>query len=99
MPTIRFPVDDVPEGEGRVVGGLDREFAVFKLKGRLYAMDNACGHRGGPLGEGLVEDGVVICPWHGWEFEIATGRSLVMPDMAQATFPVEVLGPEAEIRY
>jgi nitrite reductase/ring-hydroxylating ferredoxin subunit len=36
--------------------------------------DNTCLHVGGPLAEGLVEDGCVVCPWHGWTYDLATGR-------------------------
>ena len=71
------PVDDIPLGQGRayVVGG--RSIAVFRPRdGGLFAIDNHCPHRGGPLAEGVVGNGTVICPLHGWKIELASGRCL-----------------------
>src|SRR5205823_203094 len=44
--------------------------------GRLFALDNRCPHRGGPLSDGIIAAGTVICPSHGWKFELETGRCL-----------------------
>ena len=43
-------------------------------RGQLAAMDNLCPHRGGPLSEGWLEDGKVVCPWHAWAFDRRTGE-------------------------
>jgi nitrite reductase/ring-hydroxylating ferredoxin subunit len=51
-----------------------RLFAVFEVPGGLFVTDGACPHKGGPLAEGLVRDGVVTCPWHWYSYELATGR-------------------------
>ena len=67
-------VDAVPVGQGRcyVVG--DREVAVFRQRnGTLFATQNRCPHRQGPLSEGLVGDGRVICPLHAHQFNLETG--------------------------
>jgi len=69
------PLDAISPGQGRayVVGG--RVIAVFRERdGRLFAIDNHCPHRGGPLADGIAGDGTVICPLHGWKIELATGR-------------------------
>ncbi len=69
------PLDDISPGQGRayVVGG--RIIAVFRERdGRLFAIDNHCPHRGGSLADGIVGDGTVICPLHGWKIELGTGR-------------------------
>lgn len=58
---------------GKLVEVQGRKLAVFNLEGKLYAIDNACTHVGGPLAEGKVANGEVICPWHGSRFEIKTG--------------------------
>ncbi len=42
--------------------------------GKLSALDNWCPHRRGPLGQGWLEDGKVVCPWHAWAFDLATGE-------------------------
>ena len=52
------------------------QIALFKLEGKIYALDNACPHMGGPLGEGEIEDEVVTCPWHGWQFDIKNGHNI-----------------------
>ena len=67
-------VEAVPLGQGRcyVVG--DREVAVFRQRnGTLFATQNRCPHRQGPLAEGLVGDGRVICPLHAHQFNLETG--------------------------
>ncbi|MHB2019417.1 MAG: Rieske (2Fe-2S) protein [Candidatus Xenobia bacterium] len=95
---LRFKPADVPPGE-RIVLEVDdmRSVAVFNLDGEFYAIDNLCPHRGGPLGDGWVEHGVVTCPWHGWEFEIKTGQSTAFDHLCQAVYPVRVVGDEGEV--
>lgn len=85
-------VSDVPAGEGRVVEAGGRVLAVFNVQGRFFAIDNACSHRGGPLGEGDVEDGVVTCPWHAWRWDVRTGANVNNPAVTLACFPVRVEG-------
>jgi nitrite reductase/ring-hydroxylating ferredoxin subunit len=79
---------------------------VFNVAGHLYALHNRCPHRGGALCLGPVtgtalgdagfdfvygrEGELIRCAWHGWEFEIATGRSLADPSVRARTFPVAV---------
>jgi len=71
------PVDAVPIGEGRAYSIDGLTIAVFRPRdGRLYALENRCPHRGGPLADGIVGVGTVICPLHGWKFELASGRCL-----------------------
>jgi nitrite reductase/ring-hydroxylating ferredoxin subunit len=49
--------------------------AIFRYDGKLSAVSNACQHQNGPLGEGRVIDGLVTCPWHGFQYDPADGRS------------------------
>ena len=79
---------DVPEGGVRAFEAAGRKIAVYRIGGALFAMDGVCPHRGGPIGEGTVENGIAVCPWHGWRFEARTGRCLNTPGNAQACFPV-----------
>lgn len=58
------------------------EVAVFRLGDEAVAYENACPHQGGPVGEGIVEDGTVTCPWHAWCFDLRTGR-LTLGDFAE----------------
>lgn len=67
-------VEEIPLGQGRafVVGG--EEVAVFRQRdGQVFALQARCPHRGGPLADGLVGNGLVLCPLHGWAIELATG--------------------------
>jgi len=67
-------VSRIPEGQGRcyVVGS--REIAVFRQRGgRLFAAENRCPHRQGPLAEGVLGGGRIICPLHGHQFNLETG--------------------------
>ena len=79
---------DVQPGEGRVVEAEGRTIALFNVDGRYYAIDNACPHRGGPLGEGDVEGAVVACPWHAWRWDVTTGANTNNPAVKVACYPV-----------
>jgi nitrite reductase (NADH) small subunit/3-phenylpropionate/trans-cinnamate dioxygenase ferredoxin subunit len=83
-------ISDIPPGTAKVVEVQNIEVALFNLDGQIYAIDNMCQHAGGPLGEGKIKDDVVICPWHGYRYNIKTGRYLKNPDMSVACYPVQV---------
>jgi len=68
--------DALREGQGRTVEVAGRDYALFRINGKVYALDSACPHEGGPLGQGDVQHGVVTCPWHGWRFSACTGCSI-----------------------
>jgi 3-phenylpropionate/trans-cinnamate dioxygenase ferredoxin subunit len=70
---------DVPVGEVRVVRCGERSLALSNVDGDLYAIDNVCTHDGGPLGEGRLRNGRVICPRHGAAFDAKTGKVLSLP--------------------
>ena len=82
---------DIPEG-GRLVVSLPKgqDVVLFKINGTVYALDNACPHMGGPLGEGEVENDVVTCPWHGWQFNIKTGECINVPGDDAACIKITV---------
>ncbi|SMP77966.1 Ferredoxin subunit of nitrite reductase or a ring-hydroxylating dioxygenase [Neorhodopirellula lusitana] len=66
----------------------ERIIAVFRHQGSWFAMDAMCSHQGGPLAEGVVKDGCVTCPWHGWQYDLATGVQLINKQPLQETFQV-----------
>jgi nitrite reductase/ring-hydroxylating ferredoxin subunit/DMSO/TMAO reductase YedYZ heme-binding membrane subunit len=68
-------VDDIAENRGRVVTVAGERLAVFRYDGKISAMSNACQHQNGPLGEGKVVDGFVVCPWHGYQYKPDCGAS------------------------
>ena len=69
------PVDQVPMGQGQSFRIGNREIAVFRCRdGRLLAVANRCPHKAGPLSEGIVGNGKVVCPLHGHKFDLSTGE-------------------------
>jgi nitrite reductase (NADH) small subunit len=85
------PVYFIPLGEGRAYTVHGLTIAVFRQRdGHLFAVDNSCPHRGGPLADGVVGAGKVICPLHAWKFNLETGRCLGENATIQ-TYPVQVV--------
>lgn len=82
--------DDLPTGEGRVVEIDGREVALFNVDGAIYAVENTCCHRGGPLGEGELDGSTVTCPWHLWQFDVKTGECQNSPGDRVRTYDVVV---------
>jgi nitrite reductase/ring-hydroxylating ferredoxin subunit len=85
-------VGDLAAGEAVVVEAEGRSVALFNVDGTYYAIDNACPHRGGPLGEGDIEGRVVSCPWHAWRWDVSTGANVNNPAVRVACFPVRLEG-------
>ena len=69
-------VAEVPAGTIRELQVEGKAVAVANVGGKIYAINNTCLHRGGPLGEGSLEGQVVTCPWHGWQFDVTNGKAL-----------------------
>ena len=89
---------DIEPGGMIVVEFNDLDVAIANVDGELFAFDAECPHAGGPLDEGDVEGKIVICPWHGAEFDMATGEALTLPAMeAVTTFKVRVQGQDIQI--
>ena len=84
-----------------ILAGTIREFqvngktiALANVDGTFYAVNNTCLHRGGPLGQGELEDKVVTCPWHGWQYDVTTGKVTMNPSVGVDTYAVEVRGED-----
>jgi nitrite reductase/ring-hydroxylating ferredoxin subunit len=69
---------DVRAGRGWPATVNGQPIAVFSVDGELHAVDNVCRHIGSPLDDGVVEDGCVICPWHGWRYRLSTGDQVTV---------------------
>jgi len=69
----------------------DKTICVANVNGEISAMDNICLHRGGPLGAGVISEGKVVCPWHGWEWDPKTGQA-GPPGAKIAVYPVKIEG-------
>jgi nitrite reductase/ring-hydroxylating ferredoxin subunit len=70
---------DIPPGGAHAVEVAGRSIGLFNVDGVIYAIDNICTHDNAPLSEGVVSDGCVVCPWHGAQFDLATGQVLTPP--------------------
>ncbi|MFA7248262.1 MAG: non-heme iron oxygenase ferredoxin subunit [Dehalococcoidia bacterium] len=89
---------DVPVNEVRVVGCRGRSLALSNVDGEYYAIDNVCTHDGGPLGEGRIRNGRVICPRHGAAFDAKTGRVISLPAVKSVqAYPVTRRGEDLYI--
>ncbi len=86
--------DAVPAGGFRCVEVEGERILLYEVSGVLYATSATCAHQGGPLDLGLFENGVVTCPWHGWQFNVRTGESVFDPGRRVATYPVSVEGDD-----
>jgi nitrite reductase/ring-hydroxylating ferredoxin subunit len=87
-------VDDLAEGEVKVVQVNGQRIALFNVGGRYYALEASCPHEGGPLADGIVEGVRVICPWHGYDFHLKTGECGIDPDLRALTYPVKIQGED-----
>lgn len=83
-------VAEIPPGEVRVVEPGGKALALANVDGTFYALDNTCLHRGGPLGEGTLEETILTCPWHGWRWEVTTGANANNPAVKVSCYPVTV---------
>jgi len=97
---------EIPEGQVRIVEVEGRSIGVYNVKGTFYAIHNRCPHEGARLCEGPVcgttlpsnvyeypygrEGELVRCPWHGWEFEIRTGKSVFSGKVRTRSHKVQV---------
>jgi nitrite reductase/ring-hydroxylating ferredoxin subunit len=105
--------DELLPGQRLVTDLGGRSVGIFNVDGRFYALHNRCPHRGGPLCLGPVtgltrstadfgyaygdEGRILRCAWHGWEFEIETGRAVTDPKMRAKTFPVTLEAGEVVV--
>lgn len=87
-----------PEGEAREFNCGGQTICVAKANGNLAAIDNVCPHRGGPLGQGVVEGDKVVCPWHGWEFDLSSGALGHAPAHKLPTYELKIEGQEVFAR-
>lgn len=68
----------------------EKTICVANVNGTITAMDNVCLHRGGPLGQGVIEGSKIICPWHGWAFDAKTGEAAHNANARVAVYTVKI---------
>jgi nitrite reductase (NADH) small subunit len=81
-----------PDGEAREFSCGDRTICLANIAGSYSGMDNVCLHRGGPLGQGVVESGKVVCPWHGWAWDPQTGEAVHNSSAKVSIYPIKIEG-------
>jgi len=79
----------IQPGRSSTFAAQGRNVAVYRDQGQLFAIDAACTHEDGPLGESEVLDGVITCPYHDWRFELASGHCLSDPKRPVATYGIK----------
>jgi nitrite reductase (NADH) small subunit len=83
-----------PQGEVREAEAEGVAICVANVDGELSALDNVCPHREGPLGQGWIENGCVVCPWHSWMFHAKTGAAEFPEGESVKVFPLRVEGED-----
>ncbi len=85
---------EIPAGKIAEVQVGGKPVALANVAGKYCAINGLCLHQGGPLGEGELEGQIVTCPWHGWQFDVTTGKVAPNQAMGVETYRVEVRGDE-----
>jgi len=82
---------DLPSiNEAKEFSCANKEICIANINGTHSAMDNVCLHQGGPLGQGMIENGKVVCPWHGWAYDPKTGQVGNNPNLKVAVYPLKI---------
>jgi nitrite reductase (NADH) small subunit len=90
-------VSELPR-EGEVAEMADGRLCVARVGGEIVVLDGICPHDGGPLGQGMIEEGRVVCPYHGWAFDVKNGSALHDPNEKVRIFEHEVRNGEFLVR-
>lgn len=89
---------DIPVGQGIFVEADGIGVAVFNAgAGRVYACGAVCPHEEGPLADGWLEGNAAVCPWHGFDFDLDTGRCRVDPELNVPVYPARVHDEAIEV--
>lgn len=81
---------DLAPGACMEVAVAGRPVALYNVDGRFYALANSCLHRGGPLGQGMLDGQVVMCPWHAWTWDVTTGENTANGTLKMPRYEVQV---------
>ena len=85
------PVDDLPSGERLFVEIEGKPIVIFNIAGQFFSIGDVCSHDDGPVGEGDIEGDNIVCPRHGAEFDIRTGKAVQLPAVVDIpAYPVQV---------
>jgi nitrite reductase (NADH) small subunit len=90
-------VDEVKDGSGKAVEANGQKIALFNVGGKFHAIENTCKHMGGPLGEGSLDGNKVSCPWHGWQYDVTSGKNETDDSMGVKLFPTKIEGNDVMV--
>ena len=86
-----LPLADLPvDGTGCTVMVAEQRVALFHHEGEVHAVDDACPHAGASLGDGVISNGDVTCPFHSWHFDLKSGKNTDSLDACVAVFRTRV---------
>jgi len=89
---------DIPLGKGHLVESGEIPVAVFNAgQGRFYAVSALCPHEDGPLADGWLEGDAVVCPWHGFDFDVVTGACRMANDLSISVYRTRVSDGVVEV--
>ena len=86
--------DEIPVGAIREFQINGNTVALANVDGTIHAIDNVCLHRGGPLGGGVLNGKVVTCPWHGWEYDVTSGKMAQNAAVGVNCYKLEIRGED-----
>jgi nitrite reductase (NADH) small subunit len=85
---------ELAPGSAMAVEVAGKPVALYNVGGSVFATENTCPHRGGPLGEGDLEAEVITCPWHGFQYDVKSGRCLTNAALGVACHAVRLEGDD-----
>jgi nitrite reductase (NADH) small subunit len=86
-------IDDIPQRGGRCVNTPQGRIAIFRtIENQIFAIEDHCPHKGGPLSQGIVHGAAVTCPLHNWVISLETGKALGADEGAVRTIPLRIEG-------
>lgn len=92
------PASELPNGERLFVDIGDTPVVIFNIAGEYFAIGDVCSHDDGPLGDGDIEEHSVICPRHGAQFDVRSGKAITMPAVVDIpAYPVRVVDGKIEV--
>ena len=87
-------ISEVPNFGKKVISVSGKEVLLINVKGAIFAVENDCPHQGSPLTAGIVKDGYISCPRHGYRFSLTDGSCGDHPECTLRTYPVELQGDD-----
>lgn len=86
-------INDIPRRGARCVRNGETTIAIFRTaEDKVFALEDKCPHRNGPLSQGIVHDGCVTCPLHNWVISLETGEAQGADEGSTARYPVKLDG-------